>query len=84
MKNYKLSSRISNFTESSIRNSNPSIVKNSCQDLGDPCKQSFDQRKFENYGEYKPKADIEMNSNKDKENLLYPIDEKLEKKDSDS
>lgn len=35
MKNYKLSSRISNLTESSIRNTNPSVVKISQQDFGD-------------------------------------------------
>lgn len=30
------------------------------------------------------KNDIEMNSIKEKEHILYPIDEKMEKKDSDS
>ena len=35
MKNYKLSSRMSNLTESSIRNTNPSMVKISYNDIQD-------------------------------------------------
>ena len=35
MKNYKISSRMSNLTESSIRNTNPSVVKISYNEIPD-------------------------------------------------